>query len=175
MEALEAATASDSYVELHTGPRRAKASQPLHSCDRASGSGVDGLHGVGASERSNAATKRVRVRVLSAADAYSPVLEAARRGGRCAGCDELLPLQGGPYREGLARLRGQLQQLAGSEVLLQPELVLVVGPALTLAGYPPFQVAASEILHIGPATQLCQSKVDRALAKYLRTEQRFGS
>lgn len=37
----------------------------------------------------------------------------------------LLMRQGGPYREGLARMRGQLQQLAGNEVLVQPELVLV--------------------------------------------------
>eukprot|EP00198_Chlamydomonas_reinhardtii_P002443 XP_001691779.1 predicted protein [Chlamydomonas reinhardtii] len=101
--------------------------------------GANGLRRSDALEPSVGNMTQVRVRVLSAADAYSPVLEAARSGGRCAGCGEVLPLQGGPYREGLARMRGQLQQLAGNEVLVQPELVLVVGPALTLAGYPPFQ------------------------------------
>ncbi len=88
----------------------------------------------------------------------------------------------------------------------------VVGPVLTLAGYPPFQVAASEILHLGPAGgaaggggacdgggaaagvrgqgaglwgkkggALCgascgvsREAVEAAMARFLRTEQRFG-
>lgn len=80
---------------------------------------------------------------------------------------------------------------------------------LTLAGYPPFQVAASEILHLGPAGGMaggggraCRSgggaagargqgpglwgkkaaagcgvsraAVEAAMARFLRTEQRFG-
>ncbi|GFR50545.1 hypothetical protein Agub_g12819 [Astrephomene gubernaculifera] len=116
----------------------------------------------------------IRVHVLAAEDAYEPVLQAIRSGGVCGGCSGLLPLQRGPYREGLARLRGQVAQLAGPAVLEQPELVLVVGPALTLAGYPPLQVAASEILHLGPAADLCEARVEAAMAKFLCTEQRFG-
>ncbi|GIL44987.1 hypothetical protein Vafri_2420 [Volvox africanus] len=91
-------------------------------------------------------------------------------------CMNILYLsQSGPYREGLLRLRSQMAELAGPAVLVQPELVLVVGPVLTLAGFPPLQVAASEILHLGPSRGLNRARVDAALAKFLRTEQRFGS
>ncbi|PNH03563.1 hypothetical protein TSOC_010390 [Tetrabaena socialis] len=116
----------------------------------------------------------VRVLVLSAEDGYDPVLQAARTGGICAACGALLPLQAAAYREGLARLREQMAALAGPAVLVQPELVLVVGPVLSLAGYPPFQVAASEILHLGRGRCLERAGVELAVAKYMRTEQRFG-
>lgn len=55
--------------------------------------GANGLRRSDALEPSVGNMTQVRVRVLSAADAYSPVLEAARSGGRCAGCGEVLPLQ----------------------------------------------------------------------------------
>ncbi|GLC33120.1 hypothetical protein PLESTB_000368300 [Pleodorina starrii] len=116
-----------------------------------------------------------RVHVLSAEDGYAPVLRASATGGVCARCGAVVQLKSGPYREGLARLLDQMAQLAGPAVLVQPELVLVVGPLLTLAGFPPLQVAASEILHLGPASGLSRARVDAALAKFLRTEQRFGS
>ncbi|GIL44986.1 hypothetical protein Vafri_2420 [Volvox africanus] len=119
--------------------------------------------------------RRVQAHVLSAEDGYAPVLSVARTGGVCSSCGAVILLKSGPYREGLLRLRSQMAELAGPAVLVQPELVLVVGPVLTLAGFPPLQVAASEILHLGPSRGLNRARVDAALAKFLRTEQRFGS
>ncbi|GLI64883.1 hypothetical protein VaNZ11_008270 [Volvox africanus] len=119
--------------------------------------------------------RRVQAHVLSAEDGYAPVLSVARTGGVCSSCGTFIRLKSGTYREGLLRLRSQMAELAGPAVLVQPELVLVVGPVLTLAGFPPLQVAASEILYLGPSRGLNRARVDAALAKFLRTEQRFGS
>ncbi|GIL76305.1 hypothetical protein Vretimale_5829 [Volvox reticuliferus] len=119
--------------------------------------------------------RRAQAHLLSAEDGYAPVLSVARTGGVCSCCGAVILLKSGPYREGLSRLRSQMAELAGPAVLVQPELVLVVGPVLTLAGFPPLQVAASEILHLGPSRGLNRARVDAALAKFLRTEQRFGS
>ncbi|KAG2494224.1 hypothetical protein HYH03_007580 [Edaphochlamys debaryana] len=128
-----------------------------------------------ASASSGLKPEPLRVTLLAAEDGFAPILAAARTGGLCGGCGATLPLQGGPYREGLARLKGQVAQLAGPRALTEPELVLVVGPALTLAGYPPLAVAQSEILHLGPAAALGRQAVDGAMHKFLRTEQRFGT
>lgn len=73
-----------------------------------------------------------------------------------------------------AKLRARVQAAAGPEAGLEPDLVLVTGGALTLAGYPPWAVRVSEIYGIGPLAGVTSSKLAAVLARYARTRQRFG-
>lgn len=50
----------------------------------------------------------------------------------------------------------------------------VAGPYLTLAGFPPYLVAFSELYHLGCLRTLTEEHVASALARYKRTAQRFG-
>jgi len=61
-----------------------------------------------------------------------------------------------------AFLRGELGRAAAPPLLQEVDLVLVVGPALTLAGFPFWQAASSEIHHVG---DLSARTVDRAKAE----------
>lgn len=50
----------------------------------------------------------------------------------------------------------------------------VTGPALTLAGFPPWCVRASEIYGVGPLAALTPRRLQAALRRYGATKQRFG-
>lgn len=69
----------------------------------------------------------------------------------------------------------ELAAVAGPELLKEPELLLVFGPVLTLAGYPPFHTRAAEVLHVGPLSSCRRQDVEAALASYCRVLQRHGA
>lgn len=73
-----------------------------------------------------------------------------------------------------AAVYGDLAASAGPEILREPELLLVFGPVLTLAGYPPFHARSCQIYHVGPARGATAHGVREALARYGRTLQRHG-
>jgi hypothetical protein len=56
-------------------------------------------------------------------------------------------------------------------VVLCPQ---VVGPFLTLAGFPPFQACSAELYCLGPIAGVQEVHVAQALARYSRVSQRFG-
>jgi hypothetical protein len=146
----------------------------------------------------------VTVHLLAAEDAAAPALAAAlapppaqRCAGGCAcGCSSgsggadrdaaaacgdaaakaAAGAAGAPrHASSAAEVYGQLAAAAGPEVLREPQLLLVYGPALTLAGYPPFHARACQIYHLGPAAAAAPGGVRGALARYARALQRHGS
>jgi hypothetical protein len=69
----------------------------------------------------------------------------------------------------------ELAAAAGAAVLREPQLLLVYGPALTLAGYPPFHARACQIYHMGPTRAAAAEGLAGALARYARALQRHGA
>lgn len=60
-----------------------------------------------------------------------------------------------------------------------PEVLLIYGKGVTLAGFPPWATHACELYHMGPVTrhsspQLERRKVESALRKFECTERRSG-
>ena len=51
----------------------------------------------------------------------------------------------------------------------------VCGPALTLAGYPPYHTRSCEIYHLGPAQHVTHATFTASLQRFLATRQRFGA
>ena len=82
--------------------------------------------------------------------------------------------QGESYQASAGKLWSQLASVAGPATALNPDLVMVAGPYLSLAGFLPFQVSFSELYSLGPLAGVAQQHVERALARYSRTHQRFG-
>jgi hypothetical protein len=74
-----------------------------------------------------------------------------------------------------AGLLPRLAAAAGPGVLEEPQLLLVVGPVLSLAGYPPFHSRGAEIFHLGEAAAVTEQVVAAALARYCRVLQRHGA
>lgn len=73
------------------------------------------------------------------------------------------------------RLRARLAAATGTAaVALEPDLLVVFGPALTLAGFPAWASRASEIYFGGPLSQASGSKLASILRKHARTRQRHG-
>ena len=65
---------------------------------------------------------------------------------------------------------------AGQQELLQePQLLLVFGPVLTLAGYPPYHARVAEIHHMGRLAGVRRDHVDAAFASYCQVLQRHGA
>jgi hypothetical protein len=62
-----------------------------------------------------------------------------------------------------------------SDITEEPQLLLVYGPVLTLAGYPPFHMRSAEVQHMGPLTQANQRGVADAIAAYCKVLQRHGA
>jgi hypothetical protein len=69
----------------------------------------------------------------------------------------------------------ELLELADPDILHEPELLLVFGPAATLAGYPPFHSRGCEIHHLGSLAAAHRQGVFDALAKYCNVLQRHGA
>lgn len=110
----------------------------------------------------------MQVIALSAADSLQPLVDLASHPG-----------------PGLASGRGHLApSLSPQDVdaaldlhpwaSIRPELALVFGPALTLAGFPPWSGAKMELQHLGPLASVTRRSLDSALQRYCRTDQRFG-
>jgi len=75
--------------------------------------------------------------------------------------------------------RSMLPELAAAaaqqDLLLEPQLLLVFGPVLTLAGYPPFHTRVAEIQHMGPLASVRRSHIEAAVASYCQVLQRHGA
>jgi len=83
---------------------------------------------------------------------------------------------------GIEELLERMCDAAGPWVTAAPQLILVFsgggggGGALTLAGYPPLHARAAEVYGMGPLAAGCGPEALRAvLARYCRTQQRFGA
>jgi hypothetical protein len=126
------------------------------------------------------------VRLLSAEDAFLPVMDAVTQ--RCSA----FAVQGGsPRATGAALATAQPQQqqqqqnnsmlpelaavTGSSDIAAEPQLLLVFGPVLTLAGYPPYHTRAAEVQHMGPLAKASQTGVANAVAAYCKVLQRHGA
>lgn len=56
----------------------------------------------------------------------------------------------------------------------KPDVALCYGDHLTLAGFPPWGLAQSEIYAMGPLREARREGVEEAAARFLSTSQRFG-
>lgn len=118
----------------------------------------------------------VAVAILSAADAERPLAEAARAQTRK---DSIETMHGerDTLQEALAApagVKAQMEAVAGPTAVLEPDMVLIFGGTLTLAGFPPWAVRTSELFDVGRLGEVTGSKLDAALRRYLGTRQRFG-
>jgi hypothetical protein len=73
-----------------------------------------------------------------------------------------------------AELRERLAAAGGAAAALEPDLVLVFGPALSLAGFPPWAARTAELFELGALGGVTGGKLDAVAARYARTRQRFG-
>ena len=72
-------------------------------------------------------------------------------------------------------LFAEMAAAVGPGVLVEPELLVVVGPVLCLAGYPPFHARSCEIFHLESAAEVDRGTLARVLGQYCRVLQRHGS
>lgn len=72
------------------------------------------------------------------------------------------------------QLKHKLSQVAGPAVCLEPDILLVFGEALTLAGFPSWSVRSSEIYGMGDVQGVTWSKLDAVMKRHATTRQRFG-
>lgn len=73
------------------------------------------------------------------------------------------------------QLVSSMAEVSGPDVLRDPQLILVFGPVLTLAGYPPFHTKTAEIYHMGPLAEATEQKLQQCISRYCKTSQRFGA
>jgi len=73
------------------------------------------------------------------------------------------------------QLRSQISRAVGESAILEPEIMFVVGGALTLAGCPPWHARFSEIYYLGAAAKVTKRGFKRALNRFMGTKQRFGT
>lgn len=67
------------------------------------------------------------------------------------------------------------QELRGLQSHLpDPQVIMVLGEDMSLAGYPPWNIQVSEIYCLGPATHVSRKHIARVVQSYFRTMQRFG-
>ncbi|CAD7699833.1 unnamed protein product [Ostreobium quekettii] len=71
-------------------------------------------------------------------------------------------------------LRSQIQETVCESAVLEPEIMFVVGGALSLSGCPPWHARFSEIYYLGALTGITKKNFESALSRYMGTEQRFG-
>ncbi|KAK9825672.1 hypothetical protein WJX81_000822 [Elliptochloris bilobata] len=64
---------------------------------------------------------------------------------------------------------------AGPAWAPETELILVFGPAFTLAGFPPWRLRLAEVYHLGALRALTPLRFEGVLRRYRRTHQRFGT
>lgn len=72
-------------------------------------------------------------------------------------------------------LYGELARVLSPVHLKEVDLVLVIGPVLTLAGYPFWQIRNSEIHHVGELSGDTVACAERTLRKYFSSMKRFGA
>mmetsp|Transcript_40639 Transcript_40639/g.115052 ORF Transcript_40639/g.115052 Transcript_40639/m.115052 type:complete len:111 (-) Transcript_40639:651-983(-) len=76
--------------------------------------------------------------------------------------------------EKCAAMQAALLRHAGPVAVLEPELVLVFGAARTSAGYPPWALRLSEFHFLGKLQGVTLARLEASIARYCRTEKRFG-
>ena len=147
-------------------------------------SGSSGGGGEASSEESSLGA--MGVALLSAADAEEPLLKAAAvRSQQTA--DHLLDSEenrGLLENSNNARLdvavaapldiKTRLAAVSGPLAGVEPDIVVVFGPAFTLAGFPPWAVRTAELFEVGALAAVTSGKMDAVLRRYLGTRQRFG-
>jgi hypothetical protein len=114
----------------------------------------------------------VSVHLLSAADSHWPLVAAARKQNPSI-CGSSSSSQSSSATA--AGLEDQIRRVAGRAAALQPELVLVFGRTLTLAGYPPWSLRFSEVYYLGSLARMTRTRLHATLGHYYRTTQRFGA
>jgi len=72
------------------------------------------------------------------------------------------------------QLKYELSQVAGPAVCLEPDILVIFGEALTLAGFPSWTVRSSEIYNLGDVEGVTWSKLDAVMKRHGTTRQRFG-
>ena len=115
-------------------------------------------------------TLPLHIRVLSAADAHKPLIAAAQ-----------LRLQPAPeHHQSDAAVRTtemlshEIQEAAGPWAALQADVLLILGPCSTLAGFPPWALQFTQIYHLGLLACCKQAHVQEAMHEFQSTQQRFG-
>lgn len=73
-----------------------------------------------------------------------------------------------------SQLRELIAANSGEPSILEPDIVLVVGPLFTLAGCPPWHLKESEIFYVGLMECVSTNTLDSVLARYQSTVPRFG-
>lgn len=72
------------------------------------------------------------------------------------------------------RLKGMMVRAAGPLAALEPDIVIVFGKALTLAGFPPWSVRVSELYRLGELGGVTWGTLDAVFTKHSKARQRFG-
>jgi hypothetical protein len=109
------------------------------------------------------------VALLSAVDVEEPLEDAAAAGTREPPPEGLDAAVAAP-----ADLRARLAAASGPLAGVEADLVVVCGPALTLAGFPPWAVRTAELFELGALGSVTRGKLDAVLRRYLGVRQRFG-
>ncbi|GBF88906.1 hypothetical protein Rsub_01405 [Raphidocelis subcapitata] len=180
-----------------SGRTQARARQPAGAPAPA---GAHAGTAVAAAVAQPTARRRVTVHLLSAEDSAAPALAAALMPAPAAACLDPCACacaDGDPAADAAAAaakapaaaaaaaeaadpadpavVYAQLAAAAGPEVLREPQLLLVYGPALTLAGYPAFHTRCAQIYHLGRASEARADGVRGALERHARALQRHGA
>jgi undecaprenyl pyrophosphate synthase len=69
----------------------------------------------------------------------------------------------------------RLLQAAQLSDVSEADIILVIGPVFTLAGFPPWQARSSEVYHIDCQASDALISVQRVVEAYFATLQRFGA
>ncbi len=124
------------------------------------------------------------VALLSAADAEEPLLKAAESDldpllANTSGLEEMQQKNGSSSLLEAAvaapiDIKNRLAAVSGPLAGIEPDIVVVFGPAFTLAGFPPWAVRTAELFEVGALAAVTSGKLDAVLRRYLGTRQRFG-
>ena len=112
---------------------------------------------------------------LTASSPASTVSQWARLWAAPPGATPPERLDGGTTAEHDAYLQARLASTLGPAASAATDLLLVLGPVLTLAGFPAWKARFCEIVHLGPVAADVAPAVRAALARYRQVLQRFGT
>ena len=72
------------------------------------------------------------------------------------------------------QLSDEICQAGGRLAASQADVLLVLGPCSTLAGFPPWALQFTQIYHLGLLASCQHPQVQEAIHKFSMTQQRFG-
>ncbi len=110
------------------------------------------------------------VLMLSAADSRQPLVAAARLQSSPTGSD----LQQCVSPRTTQQLADEITRAAGHWAAVQVDVLLVMGPCCTLAGFPPWALQFTQIYHLGLLAACKQVQVQQAFQRFWSTQQKFG-